>query len=116
MQLPPLPRAPTEPATPPAPFRLLQGHWQTVTCCCITTDESTVFAVGKDGQVLRWDVATGAATRLEMVAVPGQDEARTVAEWAPRPARTVSARALLACAVSSDGKFLAVGGADRKVM
>ena len=94
---------------------MLPGHWQTVTCCCITPDEATVFAVGKDGRVLRWDLATGASTQLEMVVHASQDGAvQTVADWAPKPARTVAAHALLACAVSSDGKFLAVGGADRK--
>lgn len=117
--LPPLPCAPPVPssfsAAAPA-FRMLQGHWQTVTCCCITADEATVFAVGKDGRVLRWEMATGTATQLEMVAPATQDTAgQTVADWAPKPARTVAAHALLACAVSTDGKFLAVGGADKKV-
>ena len=42
-------------------------------------------------------------------------EAASGPEWVKRGPRTAKTKALLACAVSSDGKILAVGGGDRGV-
>ncbi|GIM09576.1 hypothetical protein Vretimale_13420 [Volvox reticuliferus] len=105
-----------------------RGHRLAATAIALTGDDSTAFTVSKDGGICRWDVETMKRTQLYR---PG-DGSRTGggrasgpprtntsdgggADWVARKARSVSRAALGAVAVSSDGRYLAVGGGDNKV-
>jgi WD40 repeat protein len=101
----------------PADGRLLRGHRLSVTAVALTSDERTVFSVSKDGAILQHDVESGQRQRFAS-AEAGQgrvEQAGTQADWVRRGPRTSGSAALLAAAVSSDGRYLAVGGGDRKV-
>ncbi|GIL62272.1 hypothetical protein Vafri_16561 [Volvox africanus] len=105
-----------------------RGHRLAATAVALTGDDSTAFTVSKDGGICRWDVETMKRTQLYR---PGDgphaggggasgppstsDGGGGGADWVARKARSVSRAALGAVAVSSDGRYLAVGGGDHKV-
>ena len=98
--------------------RLLRGHRMSVTAVALTADDTTLYSVSKEGTILQHDVETGARQKFAASAVPGvgQEAATgTVAEWVKKGPRQSGRGALLAAAVSSDGRYLAVGGGDKKV-
>lgn len=116
--LPPLPR-PSEWGGPASGGgRLLRGHRLAVTAVALTADERTVYSTGKEGGIWEYDVETGARQRFAQPAAGGmgQDEPTgTPADWVQRGPRQSSRASLLAAAASSDGRYLAVGGGDKKV-
>jgi len=109
--------------------RLARAHRLSATAVALTSDDRTAFTVSKDGTIYRWDVET--LTRVQLLR-PGAGRARAKAapgarsapgadrsgapEWV-RPAARLSGgdAALFAAAVSSDGRFLAVGGGSKDV-
>ncbi|KAG2502173.1 hypothetical protein HYH03_000660 [Edaphochlamys debaryana] len=94
-----------------------RAHRLAATAVALTADDSTAFTVSKDGAICRWDVETMKRTQLyrpgDGPSTSGQQA--TGADWVARKARTASRAALSAVAVSSDGRFVAVGGGDWKV-
>lgn len=113
--LPPLPSvADYSPAAIEA--RLFKGHRLPVTATALTHDDRTVFSVSKDGTILRHDIETGTRQRFGSTAPAASADASTGgADWVRPAARQSSRGALLAAAVSHDGRYLAVGGGDKKV-
>lgn len=93
------------------------GCRQSVTAVALTTDETTAYSVSKDGSIVATDVETGSSNRFaDAGRALGKLQESGRAEWvAKQAARGGGAAALLAAAVSSDGRYLAVGGGDRKV-
>ncbi|KAI7841799.1 hypothetical protein COHA_004523 [Chlorella ohadii] len=119
LRLPPLPRVADYAGPAAAGGRLLRGHRLSVTAVALTTDERTAFSVGKEGSIMQWDVETGkrlkfAAPAAAAAGGSGQD-AEGGADWVKRGPRQGGRNSLLAAAVSSDGRYLAVGGGDKKV-
>ncbi|GLC40987.1 hypothetical protein PLESTB_000954900 [Pleodorina starrii] len=105
-----------------------RGHRLSATAVALTTDDTTAYTVSKDGSICRWDVETMKRTQLyrptDGPAVRGgagpsgsrgAGPISPAADWVDRKARSSSGAALAAVAVSSDGKYLAVGGGDHKV-
>ncbi|KAG2439576.1 hypothetical protein HXX76_004928 [Chlamydomonas incerta] len=103
-----------------------RAHRLAATAVCLTADDATAFTVSKDGGICRWDVETGKRTHLYRPGdgPNGSGGASTSAparansggaDWVARKARSASKAALAAVAVSSDGRYLAVGGGDSKV-
>lgn len=96
--------------------KLHRGHALSVTSLALTADDRTLYSVGKDGRVLRHDVETGKRERLASHAESGTSGPEGTAPWLAPSARLTSRDALLACAVSSDGVYVAAGGGSRKVV
>ena len=103
-----------------------KGHRLPATAVVLSGDESFAVTVSKDGSIIKWDLATLQRTRLfrpgerasgkPLPPGHGEDAATSSGpEWVKRNPRQASKRGLYAAALSSDGKFLAVGGGDRKV-
>jgi ribosomal RNA-processing protein 9 len=113
LRVPPLPPLSAGTRLPPG-ARLLGGHRLAVTAVALTPDDAVVYSVSKCGAVVRHDVETGARTRLGAPA-PGGAARPAGPEWVAPAARQGACGALLAVAVSSDGRHLAVGGGDALV-
>ncbi|KAI3437620.1 hypothetical protein D9Q98_000072 [Chlorella vulgaris] len=118
LQLPPLPRVADYAGVAASGGRLLRGHRLPVTAVALSADEQTVYSVSKDGAILQHDVETGQRQRFTAASSAGLgkvEETGTVADWVKRGPRLSGTASLLAAALSSDGRYLAVGGGDRKV-
>lgn len=113
--LPPLPRVGDWGGPSAGGGRVLRGHRLAVTAVALTPDDRTVFSVSKDGAILQYDVETGARQKFAAAAAAGAEQTGTVADWVKRGPRQSGHASLLAAAVSSDGRYLAVGGGDKKV-
>lgn len=95
-----------------------RAHRLAVTAVALADDDTTAYTVSKDGTMFSWDLESGKRTRVgaeEAVLTQAIPEEGTTAEWVKRKGPQVSKRALLAVAVSSDGRVIATGGGDRKV-
>lgn len=117
LELPELPRVADWGGATAAGGRLLRGHRLSVTGVALSHDDRTVYSVSKDGSILCFDVETGTRQRFDASATGQGQEAQTgtEAEWVKRGPRQSGRNSLLAAAVSSDGRYLAVGGGDKKV-
>ncbi|RMZ55710.1 hypothetical protein APUTEX25_005751 [Auxenochlorella protothecoides] len=94
--------------------KLHRGHSQSVTALALTADDRTLYSVSKDGTILRHDIESGNRERMSSGAAAGPSGA-PAAHWVVPGARQTSRAALLACAVSSDGVYVAAGGGSRVV-
>jgi ribosomal RNA-processing protein 9 len=115
------------PLIPTQGTRLLKGHRLTVTAIALTADDHTVYSVAKDGCILAHDVATGIKTKFSDAAgvTGGLNNKHSHstsygagtggADWVAPKDRQASHNALLAVAVSDDGRYLATGGGDKKL-
>jgi WD40 repeat protein len=117
-----------------------RGHRLPATAVALAADDSFCVTVSKDGSILKWDLASMAKTRLyrpgeEAVAAASHKSKRvkgggkggkgkakeeiattgTNPDWVKRNPRAASKLGLYAVALSSDCKYLAVGGGDKKV-
>ncbi|KAF6261907.1 WD40-repeat-containing domain protein [Scenedesmus sp. NREL 46B-D3] len=92
----------------------MRAHRLSPTALALSADEATAFTVSKDGSILKWDVETMQRTQLAARAAAAA-AAGTAADWVQKGPRMNPTSSLLAAAVSSDGKFLAVGGGDKMV-
>ncbi|KAJ2557293.1 pre-rRNA processing protein [Coemansia sp. RSA 1933] len=91
-------------------YRVLRdGHRLAVTCVAVTPDGRYVYSGSKDGALTKWERATGRKAAV----FRGQKKKR-------QPAAAAAAGGghsdhILAVAVSSDGKYVATGGRDRRI-
>eukprot|EP00898_Chlorokybus_atmophyticus_P003580 jgi/Chlat1/4222/Chrsp27S04299 len=132
--------APASGAEQPLPVdSLWRGHRLSITSVVLSHDDATAYSASKDGAIFQWDVETSARTRFQHV---GDEEPSTSAPTANGHANghAVSdghsgrrkgkgkggkggkgggghegSRHTLCLSLSSDGRFLASGGYDRKV-
>ena len=102
-----------------------KGHRLPATAIALSSTDSFAISVSKDGSIIRWDLDTMKRTRMMR---PGEEslkgkrkgpqraqEEATGADWVKRNPRQSSKRGLYAVAISSDDKFIAVGGGDKKI-
>ena len=111
--MPPLPL--TSEYTPSASAgRFFRCHTLPVTATALTADDRTIFSVSKDGSIFQIDVESG---KKQKFAIGTSKKAPLTgnADWIRPAARQGSQNALLAAAVSSDGRYFAAGGGDKKV-
>lgn len=112
--------------------RFLRGPSLAVTATALTHDESTVFAVSKDGSIFQYDVETGKRSRFGLTNskktsygsgggggggknTKSNEPLTGTADWIRPAARQANRCGLLSAAVSSDGRYFATGGGDKKV-
>lgn len=114
----------TSSASDPQRPRFARCHRLSVTAVALANDDRTAFSVSKCGTIFKWDLETMQRVQLMRPADVAKRERQAeaaakgtegTAHWVKSKARQGSALALFAAAVSSDGKYLAVGGGDRKV-
>lgn len=97
-----------------------RGSRLSPTAVCLTEDDGTAYSVAKDGSILCWDMATLSRKRFpapnaSLLRSAASDVA-SAAYWVQPAARRGGSRTgLLACSVSSDGRYLAVGGGSNQV-
>lgn len=117
LALPPLPAVADWGGPAAGGGRLLRGHHLSVTAIALSHDDRTLYSASKDGGLLSHDVETGARQKFDTAAAGQGQEAQqgTAADWVKRGPRQSGRNSLLAAAVSSDGRYLAVGGGDKKV-
>eukprot|EP00201_Polytomella_parva_P003859 CAMPEP_0175072908 /NCGR_PEP_ID=MMETSP0052_2-20121109/20211_1 /TAXON_ID=51329 ORGANISM="Polytomella parva, Strain SAG 63-3" /NCGR_SAMPLE_ID=MMETSP0052_2 /ASSEMBLY_ACC=CAM_ASM_000194 /LENGTH=410 /DNA_ID=CAMNT_0016340545 /DNA_START=20 /DNA_END=1248 /DNA_ORIENTATION=+ len=118
------------------PSSIHRGHRLALTSVALTSDDRTAFTVSKDGTLIKWDVETmsksvlarpnaGSGSKPKQLLRPSNRSAvssssaaaasGTKADWVAPIARMGSKDALLSVAVSSDGKYVAAAGMDRKI-
>ncbi|CAJ0940890.1 unnamed protein product [Ranitomeya imitator] len=88
----------------PAEIRLLRGHQGPVTCLVITPDDKHVFSGSKDCAIIKWSISDG--KKVHKIA-GGTEGLRGPAHRAHRH--------ILCMALSSDGKYLASGDANKLI-
>ncbi|KIO16563.1 hypothetical protein M407DRAFT_33785 [Tulasnella calospora MUT 4182] len=97
-----------------APSTRLRGHKMPVTAAAMSEDGRILFSASKDGNIIKWDLITGKRiyTHFRKKRPPpdakGKGKEPVVIEG--------HTDEVLALAMSSDGKYLASGGKDRKVV
>ncbi|KAK9828725.1 hypothetical protein WJX72_001725 [[Myrmecia] bisecta] len=97
--------------------RFMRCHRSSVTALALTADDATAFSVSKDGAIFQTDIETGTRTRFATGShsMGKIEETGTTADWIKKAPKRLGGKSLLAAAVSDDGRYLAVGGGDRKV-
>ena len=101
--------------------RQFRGHKLSVTAIALTSDDRTLFSVSKDGSICKFDVESGARTRLYIGGSGGgnvpshKQENGGAPDWIRPAARISSKSSLLAAAVSSDSRYFVAGGGDKKI-
>ena len=88
-------------------------HKLAVAAVALTSDDSTVYSVSKDGSIVELDVESGKRTRF--TAATAATSTSTTAPWMAPTARKGGRNSLLAAAVSTDGSYLAVAGGSKAV-
>eukprot|EP00891_Asterochloris_glomerata_P005354 jgi/Astpho2/5354/e_gw1.00075.33.1_t len=88
-----------------------------VTALALSSDDAVAFSVSKDGSICRLDVETEHRSMLPPPTgnVSQAEASAGRAEWVAPKARSVSDRSFLTAALSSDSRYLALGGADHKI-
>jgi len=95
--------------------KIYRGHRLPVTAIALTFDDRKVFSVSKDGSIMELDVESEKRNKFSSARVEDGSGNQGRAPWMTPSARQGSKKALLAADISSDGKYLAVGGGDKKV-
>ena len=93
--------------------RHFRCHKLSVTAVTLTSDDTTVYSVSKDGSIVELDVETGQRTKFARATSSTSNS--TTAPWLAPTARHGGRNSLLAAAVSTDGSYLAVAGASKAV-
>lgn len=103
-------RVPTEQSS----RRHFRCHKLAATAIALTSDDTTVYSVSKDGSIVELDIETGKRHRFvrEVSSATGLGGG---APWMAPAATRGSRTSLLAATVSTDGSYLAVAGGDKKV-
>ncbi|BDA48673.1 U3 small nucleolar RNA-interacting protein 2 [Coccomyxa sp. Obi] len=98
--------------------RLTRCHRLSLTALAVTSDDSTAFSVSKDGSIFQTDIESGKRVRFD---IERADQNTTdtadggAPDWVKKGPRKAGRNSLLAAAVSDDGRYLAVGGGDKRV-
>ncbi|TDL20663.1 WD40 repeat-like protein [Rickenella mellea] len=99
--------------TPPTPFLRTKGHRLPVTAAVASSDAKLLFTASKDGSIVKWDLHSGKqATVFRKVRTEGKGKGKEKANDEIQG----HTDEVLALAISDDGRFLASGGKDRKVV
>ena len=96
----------------------MRGHRQAVTAAVVSKDGKFLFTAGKEGVIIMTDLSSGKQVnafrkiRLDGGTTEGKGKGKQKASL-DSPGHTDE---ILALAVSDDGKYLASGGKDRKLV
>lgn len=98
---------------PPSTVLRTRGHRFSVTSAAASEDGKTLFTAGKEGSIIKWDLHTGKKLVTFHKIRPDPKGKGKAKEKAEVKGHTDE---VLALALSEDGKYLASGGKDRKVV
>jgi len=88
-----------------------------VTCLCITEDDCWIFSGSKDGHILKWSVAEGKkAGIIKKKETLSKKKKKRGKKLKSQDENSAHSTVITAIAVSSDGKFLASGDAERQIV
>lgn len=88
-----------------------RGHRLSVTSAVASDDAKNFFTAGKEGSIIKWDLSSGKNTAVFYKIRPETSKGKGK-EKVDVEGHTDE---VLALALSSDGKYLASGGKDRRV-
>lgn len=94
-------------------FLRTRGHRQPVTAAVASSSGKYLFTSGKEGSIVRWDVPTGKQVSVFHKLRP---ESSSKVKGKAREGPQGHTDEVLALAVSDDGKYLASGGKDRRLV
>jgi ribosomal RNA-processing protein 9 len=95
--------------TPPRMLRL-RGHRLAVTSAVASEDARVLFTAGKEGSIIKWDLRTGKRqSTFQKVRLDKQKKKMREGEVQGHTDE------VLALALSSDARYLASGGKDRRI-
>lgn len=107
-----------KPATPLEGRVVGRRHRQSVTAVALTEDDSRGFSASKDGLIVHWDVETGSSDKYNWPSQETSTSGSNVPSGGGQKSKgkkKQGSRNVLALAVSSDGRYLATGGLDRRI-
>lgn len=87
----------------------LRNHRLPLTCLCVDSEDKYVFTASKDGSIIKWCLTTRKILN-KVNSIKKKD-----AEANPKLAERRHVNHINAIAISSDDKFLATGGWDKKI-
>lgn len=103
-------------AHPPTSTLRTRGHRLPVTCAVSSEDATTLFTSSKDGSIIKWDLHTGKQLSLfRKTMLKKLKNGKGKGKEKEKVAVDGHTDEVWALALSSDGKYLASGGKDRKV-
>jgi ribosomal RNA-processing protein 9 len=96
-------------------------YGRSVTCLCISEDDQWIFSGSKDGHLIKWSVPekkkVAMVKRKEGVSKKKKrNKGNGRVNKQPSDPNQCHSSSILAIAVSSDGKFLATGDAEKQIV
>ncbi|KAK7102278.1 U3 small nucleolar RNA-interacting protein 2-like isoform X2 [Littorina saxatilis] len=88
----------------PASIRALRGHQLPVTCAVVSPDSKTAFSASKDGSIIKWCLQSDKKLHI----IPGGRKGTEKTHLG-------HTGCVLCMAITSDGKFLATGDANKLI-
>ncbi|KDQ54176.1 hypothetical protein JAAARDRAFT_209609 [Jaapia argillacea MUCL 33604] len=103
-------------AEPPSNVLRTRGHRFSVTSAVASDDAKYLFTSGKEGQIIKWDLRTGKQMTVMHKLRVGQTKGKGKGKGKEREEVKGHTDEVLGLALSGDGRYLASGGKDRKVV
>jgi ribosomal RNA-processing protein 9 len=103
------------------PFIRLKGHRFSITSAAVSDDGSAFFTAGKEGSIIRWNLLNGkrlavfAKVRPSLSSGDRKGKAKMTADAHAANEIQGHTDEVLALALSSDGRYLASGGRDKRL-
>ncbi|KAL0946270.1 hypothetical protein HGRIS_012522 [Hohenbuehelia grisea] len=102
--------------TPPTTMLKTKGHRFTVTSAVVSDSAKFLFTSGKEGSIIKWDIASGKRlVTLHKVRPPKPENGKGKGKASAGGEIKGHTDEVLALAISSDGKYLASAGKDRRL-
>ncbi|KAJ7262330.1 WD40-repeat-containing domain protein [Mycena haematopus] len=100
---------------PPASILRTRGHRLSVTCAVACESGKHLFTSGKEGSIIKWDLASGRRLVTFHKVRPIHTAKKGKAKGFADPAVDGHTDEVLSLALSGDGKYLASAGKDRRL-
>ncbi|KDQ12417.1 hypothetical protein BOTBODRAFT_112892 [Botryobasidium botryosum FD-172 SS1] len=102
---------PSEPA-----FLRTKGHRLPITCTTVSEDGAFLFTASKEGSIIQWNITTGQQIALFPKIRSSSEKGKGKAKAGAAEEIRGHTDEIWSLAISSDGKYLASGGKDKKVI
>lgn len=103
------------------PFVRLKGHRFSITSAVVSDDGRALFTAGKEGSIIGWNLLSGKRlvvfpkVRPSLSSIDRKGKVKMTADTHAANELQGHTDEVLALALSSDGKYLASGGRDRRL-